>query len=533
MKYLTFAKIDQYGRTGNSLWEVAAVIGLAKRHGFIPLIPHRWQYRKYCNLPDEYFGDKTPDEVIKETQHHFIPDLLKNARGNVVSIEGCFQSTKYFTEIQEDIKRWFRPKESDNYGEWSVGVHIRRGDYVGHPCYAQYDADWYKAIMHQYFHDPRYVFYICSDDMDYVAQHFPCDEKHIFAKRSVVSDLVVLTSCKHFILSGSSFSFWGAYLSAQPGGTIIRPPRTHTGPLSHLIEDDIWPDNFIPYSNEKLVTLACNVDDPTDEKIDLTDLTFIIPVSYDSNSRQENVDIVLAYLLKRFNTNIIVGEINSNRYFSYVERLGIQYIYFNDIPGFFQEFNGSFHRTRALNFMTMMAHTPYIANWDADVLIDPYGIEDAVKLLRQGNPIVYPYDGAFLRVDAVYKQVVKHTLAVNPISGIPFKGRNDRSVGGAFMFNKEKYFTIGLENENFISHAPEDIERFRRSSMFYDIKRVDYPLYHLYHDIKENSCHAHEFMVFNNTEWRRVKSLNKEQYMEYINSWRWISEYKQRFGYNG
>ena len=260
MSYLTFSKIDAYGRTGNSIWQVAAVIGLAKRHGLIPLIPHRWHYRQYCSLPDEYYGDVTPDEIVKETQHHYIPDLLKDVKGKAISIEGCFQTTKYFSEIQEDLKRWLRPKEADNYGEWSVGVHIRRGDYVGHPCYAQYDANWYKAVMEKYFHDPRYVFYICSDDMRYIQKHFPADERHIYADRSVVSDLVVLTSCKHFILSGSSFSFWGAFLSTQPGGTIIRPPRTHVGTLSHLVEDDMWPANFISYNSDKEVVLLCYAD---------------------------------------------------------------------------------------------------------------------------------------------------------------------------------------------------------------------------------------------------------------------------------
>lgn len=730
MKYLTFAKIDQYGRTGNSLWEVAAVIGLAKRHGFIPLIPHRWQYRKYCNLPDEYFGDKTPDEVIKETQHHFIPDLLKNARGNVVSIEGCFQSTKYFTEIQEDIKRWFRPKESDNYGEWSVGVHIRRGDYVGHPCYAQYDADWYKAIMHQYFHDPRYVFYICSDDMQYIQKHFQADERHIYAERSVVSDLVVLTSCKHFILSGSSFSFWGAYLSTQPGGTIIRPPRTHTGPLSHLIEDDIWPDNFIPYSNEKLVTLACysdesyarlqsrlieinnrnkqfdrvfsydrewlestdfykqhrevldqqrgggywlwkpyliletlkqlqdgdmllymdsgdvffgnirkflidnlkethiiltesgniqkdytkrdcfiemdcdgaeywdtnqveagviamknsaktryiiktwldwccnyhilddspnkkgdnlptyvahrhdqsiltnmkvlnniytspairefvacNITDKDDGKIDLTDVTWIIPVKFDHQDREDNLNIVLDWLQARFDTNIIVGEQGSERHFQYVEKRGVQYMYFE---------MEMFHRTRMLNLMTVAAPTNIIINHDADVVLTIQGVIEAVGLLRRGNPFVYPYSGAFLRIPKQYHQVIHSLYGAESLLGIPFKGWGDGSVGGSVGFLRDQFFG---ENENFIGHSPEDVFRASFSKiLFGTFIRVNYPLFHLDHFIGPDSSHAtNEFIAFNNSEARRCKGLKtKEQVWEYVQTWPWYREHKPK-----
>jgi len=42
--------------------------------------------------------------------------------------------------------------------------------------------------------------------------------------------------------------------------------------------------------------------------IDLSDTTFLIPVRIDSKERIKNLDIVLNYLLTKFNTNVIILE---------------------------------------------------------------------------------------------------------------------------------------------------------------------------------------------------------------------------------
>jgi len=259
MRYLTFTKLGGYGRLGNQLWEAAAVIGLAHKYNLIPLIPSNWSYRKYCALPDEFYGDVVTDTIVKEQYHHYNPGFLDGVRGDNIGIEGGFQSPKYFAGIENDIKKWFRPKESLYFGDNSVSVHIRRGDYVGHKCYCQYEIDWFKSAIADNFADPRYMFYVCSDDYKYIQQHFQAGERYILAKRDAIEDFITLVSCRHHILSGSSYSFWSAYLSPHEG-IVVRPPRTHTGPLSHLNEDDMWPENFKSYMPQKRVVLVCYAD---------------------------------------------------------------------------------------------------------------------------------------------------------------------------------------------------------------------------------------------------------------------------------
>ena len=50
-------------------------------------------------------------------------------------------------------------------------------------------------------------------------------------------------------------------------------------------------------------------------KIDLKDVTFIIPIRIDSDDRKRNIDLVVSYLLTHFNTNVIIKESSSKQNF--------------------------------------------------------------------------------------------------------------------------------------------------------------------------------------------------------------------------
>ena len=58
--------------------------------------------------------------------------------------------------------------------------------------------------------------------------------------------------------------------------------------------------------------------------------------------------------------------------------------------------------------------------------------------------------------------------------------------------------------------------------MFYGIERINIPLIHLEHFCGQDSKHNNEYRVLNLSELRKCKSLNKEQYEEYIKTWPWV-----------
>ena len=256
-------------------------------------------------------------------------------------------------------------------------------------------------------------------------------------------------------------------------------------------------------------------------KYDAKDVTFIIPVKYDHPDREENLYLTLSFITHHFDTNIIIGEQGSD-WFNWTDKFKILYTKFD---------YDCFHRTKMLNEMTKIATTPIIVNWDADVLCETNQLQKSFELIRNKEyDFVYPYDGRFARVDRVqwYRKLLKLKLTI--LKNQQFKGTlpgDKLSVGGAVVFDKNSFIRAGMENENFISHAPEDVERFWRFNMLgYFVGRVDGIIYHLDHYCGEDSGHKNDYQILNRSEWRRVKEMNPEELRQYISTWDWVPKIK-------
>jgi len=131
---------------------------------------------------------------------------------------------------------------------------------------------------------------------------------------------------------------------------------------------------------------------------DLKDVTFIIPVRYDTDDRVENLRFILKFLRHHFDTNIIVMEEAKEKCFDWVDA---EYI-------FKQTDDPNFHRTKCLNDMAKMAKTPYIANYDTDVIFKPSQYLNSMKLLREDKAkMVFPYGGKFYDVPIKYINILR------------------------------------------------------------------------------------------------------------------------------
>ena len=104
-----------------------------------------------------------------------------------------------------------------------VGIHIRRGDYVNNPFYADLmTTGYYERAMALF---PNEKFLVFSDDIEW------CKQQDIFKKcefsegRTEVEDMNLMAGCKGIIMANSSFSWWGAYLS---NGKVIAPKDWYT-----------------------------------------------------------------------------------------------------------------------------------------------------------------------------------------------------------------------------------------------------------------------------------------------------------------
>jgi len=257
------------------------------------------------------------------------------------------------------------------------------------------------------------------------------------------------------------------------------------------------------------------------DKLDLSDLTFIIPVSLDSKERGENIELIIDYLQYNFNTNIIVGE--SDHKGKKLEHLKkkVKYIYFD-----YNYKTQFFHRTRMLNDMTKMCTTPFVANYDCDVFLYISDYMDSVNMLRnEVCDFIYPYNSHFSLTPRTQIALIKKFMDISKIEFKLCKHIRQSSKGGALFFNKEKFIEAGMENEKFRSWGPEDVERYDRFvKLGYNVQVLTsgHDLFHIEHPRGTDSNRSNIYFSNNNAEYIKIGKMTKIQLLNYIKTWSWI-----------
>jgi hypothetical protein len=491
---ITFSKLGKHGNLGNQLFQIASLIGLSKTFGHEVAIPE-WQYKNYFEgLP---IIQNIQGKQIEEK--HFNYDLEQFSQlskdGNF-DILGWLQSEKYWKDATI-----FKLKDCKKLEQPTIAISVRRGDYVDNSNYVLLQINYYlNALLKFNLSDFKVI--VFSDDIDYCKIHFSCLDNVVFANGNAIEQLTLMSKCHAFVIANSTFSWWGAYLG---NGTTIRPDCLFNGELLRTSNsNDFYPETWLVQVHK--------------EKIDLSDVTFIIPVKYDHPHREENLLLNILHLQKYFNTNIIVGEIGNH-----FKWLGNHVNYVNfDLS--------KFHRTKMLNEMTLLTDTPYIINWDADIFISPVQIWQAVDMLRSGTDFVYPYDGRFARVPRTERKTIAKYLDVGMLKS-NYSGMNKGdmvSVGGAIAYNKQSFINAGGENENFVSYGAEDLERYYRfKTLGYKVERIKGALYHLDHAITIDSSNKHEDFEANKKEYDKVSRMNKQELELYTYTWQSITTDKK------
>ena len=154
--------------------------------------------------------------------------------------EGIWASAKFIEPIKDLITEAFTHAAPDGansrYVEHmkttrSVGIHVRRGDYLQSPSFKGIcDIDYYRLAVEKILEDGLgHSFFVFSND------HKWCEEniKPMVGAENYVAitgnngdnshwDMFLMQHCKDLIIANSSFSWWGAFLNKR-GGRIISP----------------------------------------------------------------------------------------------------------------------------------------------------------------------------------------------------------------------------------------------------------------------------------------------------------------------
>lgn len=230
---------------GNRLFLIAACYGHCLRNGY--------ELRMPVGIPivDDLFEDEfcTPQIVDAlnakhhlELNHHYVPIPTEH----VGTIKGFFQTSKYFSEYKDEIRELFKRLRTDVVELDSAIIHVRMGDYFKYAVrYKSPSKDYIeRALTHLSPNIKR--LYVCSDEIDKAMELVKSckgSEKYeiIPENSDEISTLKKINSCHEFIMSCSTFSWWGAYLGNH--NKVIVDTKWHND--NELDEKDMYEEEWI------------------------------------------------------------------------------------------------------------------------------------------------------------------------------------------------------------------------------------------------------------------------------------------------
>lgn len=156
-----------------------------------------------------------------------------------VRLEGYWQSPKYFSNCDEEIRELFelaynldnsqmelkKNIESTN----SICLNVRRADFVNSTFHGTCDKEYYiegLRILQERLIDCK--IYVFSDDIDWCRDNLSFNLPTFFVDHSYSGQkfgayLELMKCCKHFIIPNSTFAWWAAYLSEEVDKIVIAP----------------------------------------------------------------------------------------------------------------------------------------------------------------------------------------------------------------------------------------------------------------------------------------------------------------------
>ena len=268
-----FNALGRMGRLCNQMFQYAALRGLSSKIGAEICIPY------YQDAVDDGIGNMLRTElfdsfnlkvktgllnnghapVLQERYFHFDQELFDHCPDHV-SLQGYFQTEKYFKHIEHQIRSEFtfmddilEPcKEMISSVDKPIALHIRRGDYViNSENHFNLPIEYYDAAL-KHFDDDRNVI-VFSDDSKWCHDQFLFQDDRLFISENDDNrvDLCLMSLCNDFIIANSTYSWWGAWLSSNKNKKVIAPTQWFgkTGYTKDHNTKDLIPDSWIRISD--------------------------------------------------------------------------------------------------------------------------------------------------------------------------------------------------------------------------------------------------------------------------------------------
>ena len=284
MSYITFSNLGESGGMCSQLQSYASLLAVAKANNK-EVVFSKSMFDKGCGIkifdllkiypnikPDSFFKDFKLKPINFHTTSY--DETLFNLDESNYDLSGRFDLyTYWYNDIKEKIDTWeFQTdiihnarlrleKIKEKLGNKpTVSIHIRRGDYTlpQNQILNIVDEDYYvKALTQNFLPINDYNFLVFSNDIEYAKTQLEGDNVYFVEPKGIDSysytssekeDLALLSLCDHHIITNSTYSWWGAYLSKSPNKKIICPTNWLKGPS--FMNGNHFPSNWINIDNK-------------------------------------------------------------------------------------------------------------------------------------------------------------------------------------------------------------------------------------------------------------------------------------------
>jgi len=213
------------GRLGNQIFQFSFLYGLHKAKGYDYCIPPNTDLIKCFDINCKILS-KISIPTNREKFFNFDTNF-PSFYADETNYTGYYQSEKYFKHCKSELlqtlkfrEEWKIPLSQDTQN--IVGIHIRRGDYVGNHFHPVVSLDYINKAK-TFFLNKKFI--VFSDDIEW------CKENNIgdfYAEnQNHYIDLYQMSICSGLIMANSTFSWWGAYLGEQK--KVVAPLRWFIG----------------------------------------------------------------------------------------------------------------------------------------------------------------------------------------------------------------------------------------------------------------------------------------------------------------
>lgn len=223
------------------------------------LQPYRWASEEEVFLYNGAINASAVSKFCRIIKNKIAPKKLVIQKANEINVEyfflkpsicfvGRWQSELYFKDAAKQIKNEFTIKyqlndEIKKYQDIinscnAVCLHVRRADLITSTAYSKsigvLNWSYYENAL-TYIREKviNPVFFVFSDDIEWCTKNIILPEKTYFmndltAGIKAEGHLFLMQKCKHFIISNSTYAWWGAWLSDELDKQVVYPAKWYS-----------------------------------------------------------------------------------------------------------------------------------------------------------------------------------------------------------------------------------------------------------------------------------------------------------------